>query len=34
MNEAVQINANDLTGEPVKVAVRNLKFFYGQSRAL
>ena len=34
MNEAVQINANDLTGEPVKVAVRNLKFFYGQSLAL
>jgi phosphate transport system ATP-binding protein len=34
MNEAVQIMSTDLASEPVKVAVRNLKFFYGQSLAL
>jgi phosphate transport system ATP-binding protein len=34
MNEAVQISPTDLESSPVKVAVRNLKFFYGNTMSL
>jgi phosphate transport system ATP-binding protein len=34
MNEAVQIAPSDLESSPVKVAVRNLKFFYGTTMSL
>jgi phosphate transport system ATP-binding protein len=34
MNEAVALTSFDSTGMPVKVAVRDLRFYYGQSLAL